>query len=99
MNTKTNTNTNAVRELLKQIKANKASSDKLRDLCLSNAISWTQWHRKDQELLEAWSKLAQSLSNATGMRYSGHYPDGVSFEAAQELPEFYESKFIQSEEA
>ena len=89
----------AITTLLEAIKDNKASSDKLRDLCLSNAIGWTQWHRKDQELLEAWGKLAQSLSNATGMRYNGHYPDGVSFEDAQELPEFYESKFIQSEEA
>ena len=93
MNTQTNTNTNAIDVLLEAIKDNKASSDKLRDLCLSNSISWTQWHRKDQELLEDWSKLAQSLSNATGMRYSGHYPDGVSFEDAQELPEFYASKY------
>jgi hypothetical protein len=93
MNTQTNTNTNAIDALLEAIKVNKVSSDKLRDLCLSNAITWTQWHRKDQELLEAWGKLAQSLSNATGMRYNGHYPDGVSFEDAQELPEFYASEY------
>ena len=86
-------NKEAIKVLLEAIKTNKKSSEKLKELCVDGYLGWTQWHNKDKELLEAWGKLAQSLSNASGMRYNGHYPEGVSFEDAQELPEFYESKF------
>jgi hypothetical protein len=86
-------NHSAISNILKAIETNAKENNAIREQFLNNAISWTAFNKESTKLLEAWGELGQALSNASGMRYSGHWPTGLSYEQALELPEFYASKY------